>query len=577
MTTKEKVMQAIESAQRRIEELRSGRQTSDNLQRIKQYEEQIAYLTSKLPGLENSDDHDDDLKEYLLKVMGVPAGMQPKDDEKKNSVNPLTLKEMESRPHKKFGDFTMTEDGMVWLLTDTYSDKASESKVYKFWKSGSPTDYKAINASETISDCPKCQAKGAVLRVGDKYECLSCGAKLKRNDEGYIYLSNEGPYHVKCEYCSASIKEVATERETYAGGVCDACKAKGLAYGSSGPRKNSRGQVGKPLTIRFIEPGLVHYDDVGTVLVSKEVLDKMNASMAGRPIFNVMHKEVTNQDFSAGHADGVAAHDAKFNPEKGWFEVTGLFWDEETLANIRNGYNVSCAYDVKRWGPGGVHNNIPYDREVLEGEYTHLAIVDNPRYERAKIIHNQGGPMKLKFWEKDKPAEAREMELANAKTDINGKEMTLEKVLELASVEATRQETLANSKASDESIVEINGQKMTLAKAKELAGASLKNADDEKAKKDKEDEERKNAEEKEKADKDKKEKEEMENTAAHETGSHKASPLENCASCKKENAEHFEGLKNAAARRSEPFSPPSLMTPADRVKEGLKRYGPKVD
>lgn len=37
---------------------------------------------------------------------------------------------------------------------------------------------------------------------------------------------------------------------------------------------------------------------------------------------------------------------------------------------------------------GGTENNIPYDIEFLDGVFTHLAIVDNPRYERANIVFN---------------------------------------------------------------------------------------------------------------------------------------------------------------------------------------------
>lgn len=37
---------------------------------------------------------------------------------------------------------------------------------------------------------------------------------------------------------------------------------------------------------------------------------------------------------------------------------------------------------------GGTENNVPYDIEFLDGEFSHLAIVENPRYERANIVFN---------------------------------------------------------------------------------------------------------------------------------------------------------------------------------------------
>ena len=348
-------------------------------------------------------------------------------------------------------------------------------------------------------------------------------------------------------------------------------------------RENARGQTGHIVPMRFIEPGLVHYNDVGTVLVRKETLDKMLPSIVGKPIFNESHKEVSDDDFTEGKAQGIVAGNPRFNPGDGWFWIDGLIWDDETRQNGKDGYSLSCAYDVKRWGPGGVHNNIPYDREVLDGEYTHLAIVNNPRYEGARLIINQGGHMKLKFWQKDKADEPREMELVNAKTDLNGTEVDMEKVIELANAELKRQEELKNAKATDDSIIEVGGKRMTVKEAKELAANALKNAEDEKTKKEKEDEERKNAEEKEKMEKEKKEKEEMENRKneeEHEKGEHKEKPMENCLSCKAEvsrkNAQHFDDLRNARSRGVDgEFKAPSLKSVHERVAEGAKRYGPK--
>lgn len=55
---------------------------------------------------------------------------------------------------------------------------------------------------------------------------------------------------------------------------------------------------------------------------------------------------------------------------------------------IKKGWNVSCSYDYTKSAEGGTENNIPYDIEFLDGEFTHLAIVNNPRYERANIVFN---------------------------------------------------------------------------------------------------------------------------------------------------------------------------------------------
>jgi hypothetical protein len=66
-----------------------------------------------------------------------------------------------------------------------------------------------------------------------------------------------------------------------------------------------------------------------------------------------------------------------------------LIWDEETQRNIdQRGYSVSNAYKPLAEGGPGTENQIPYDAELLDGEYLHMAIVPNPRYQDAKIYAN---------------------------------------------------------------------------------------------------------------------------------------------------------------------------------------------
>ena len=52
-------------------------------------------------------------------------------------------------------------------------------------------------------------------------------------------------------------------------------------------------------------------------------------------------------------------------------------------------WSVSCSYDIlKADDKGGSENNIKYGMEILDGVFTHLALVKNPRYERANIVFN---------------------------------------------------------------------------------------------------------------------------------------------------------------------------------------------
>lgn len=348
------------------------------------------------------------------------------------------------------------------------------------------------------------------------------------------------------------------------------------------PRKNSRGQFATKVPMRFISPGLVNYKDTGNVMVDKPALDRMAHSFEGKPIFNEMHKEVSKTDFTNARADGVIAN-VRFNDD-GWFWCDALIWDPETLDNCLNkGYSLSCAYDVTEWGPGGVNNNIPYDREVLDGEYTHMAIVPNPRYERAKILINSKGGLimgLLKWFTKDKDQKEIEnsTDLEKVKVDMGeGKEVPLRDMIELYNSTHAPAVNLA-----DTDLIDVGGGKKVALKDIKVSYASRQNADDEdkkKKEKEKEEADRKNAEDKEKAEKDEKEKANRKNAEEHEKGDHKDKEMDNCLACKNEkerkNAAHFEEMQNAARARQGEFKPPELKTTADKVAEGRKRYGPK--
>jgi len=168
----------------------------------------------------------------------------------------------------------------------------------------------------------------------------------------------------------------------------------------------------KRYTAEHIIPGLVDYTDGDqrtTVLIKKEVLDEMNPSFIGMPVFNFIHKiidpetafnftEEEKEKLAVGVISGVG-----YNTESGYYTVEMMIWDEDTQENIEKGFTVSCAYIPNETGPGGTYSNVPFDEEVLKSEYHHMAIVKDPRYEGVKIYENSknGGIMKF-FVKKDK-------------------------------------------------------------------------------------------------------------------------------------------------------------------------------
>ena len=159
--------------------------------------------------------------------------------------------------------------------------------------------------------------------------------------------------------------------------------------------------------LKVIAPGLVHYEDLkdqsgnkvgGNVLIRKEAFDKMAASCEGKPIVNWDHRKVDPKEFSRGTFQGVVTGPAIFNAADGWYHAPGLVWDKATLANIEAGYSISCAYmPTEMDETGGKYNAVPYMAEVMDGRYTHIAVVSSPRYNEARIelLNSQGGSMNL--------------------------------------------------------------------------------------------------------------------------------------------------------------------------------------
>ena len=134
---------------------------------------------------------------------------------------------------------------------------------------------------------------------------------------------------------------------------------------------------GKKFKSRFIQPGLAGYpQQYGNVLITKESLDKFVNTLEGKPVI-INHQEVTTKNVADIEVGRV--HNVWFNDEDGWYWCNGVLTSQ-------NGYSVSCSYNVSDFtDKGGTVNNIKYDMEFLDGVFTHLAIVNNPRYEDAEI------------------------------------------------------------------------------------------------------------------------------------------------------------------------------------------------
>lgn len=156
---------------------------------------------------------------------------------------------------------------------------------------------------------------------------------------------------------------------------------------------------------RHIKEGLVHYKENGDdklYLVTNEALQKMNKSFEGKPVF-IRHVDEVNE--SSLKEDSVGRVVKSF-----YNEFDGAWWlemvlDDEAISAVEKGWAVSNAYLPTEYGAGGVYHDITYDKEVKDGVYEHLAIVDNPRYEEAVVMT----PEEFKEYQEGRKAELEKL------------------------------------------------------------------------------------------------------------------------------------------------------------------------
>lgn len=143
---------------------------------------------------------------------------------------------------------------------------------------------------------------------------------------------------------------------------------------------------GRKFVSRFIEAGVAHYEEFGDVLITKETLNNFIETMVGCPVI-IKHKDIDDKNADKERVGVVSK--VWFNEYDGWYYCEGIIWDKQAIDLIKNqGWNVSCTYDFETDGLTKTHNGKKIDMEFTGGEFLHLALVPNPRYERANIVMN---------------------------------------------------------------------------------------------------------------------------------------------------------------------------------------------
>lgn len=173
--------------------------------------------------------------------------------------------------------------------------------------------------------------------------------------------------------------------------------------------KNEKGNVWYGL---HFYPGVAEYRETGKdpyrVFLNESTIRKMDPTFAGRPVF-VLHTEDELKGKSVDELKGMAdgwVIESFFNQADGKHWAKFITVSEKADAKIKQGWTLSNAYFWKDSTRGGQWNGVDYQKEITDGEYEHLAIVPNPRYEESMVLT----PEQFKTYNEEKLSELRRLQ-----------------------------------------------------------------------------------------------------------------------------------------------------------------------
>lgn len=263
---------------------------------------------------------------------------------------------------------------------------------------------------------------------------------------------------------------------------------------------------------KHIAPGVCAYADE-TILIGEEALKEMDKTFAGKPIY-VNHQKVDLENIQQ-EADGYVA-ESFYLPEDGSHWAKMIIVSDKGHEAIRKGWKVSNAYVPDEFGIGGEWHNIPYNREVMKAHYTHLALVDNPRYEEAVVMtpedfktykeskreqlkqlensKNQKGEKRMNWKLFERKEVTNSEDIANKMVELsNGSTVSIREMINAVEEDLKeKEEKEAKQNETLESVVKVNGEDMKVADLiKEYESKCNKCNEDEKDEDKEEDEEKK--------------------------------------------------------------------------------------
>jgi len=243
--------------------------------------------------------------------------------------------------------------------------------------------------------------------------------------------------------------------------------------------KNSKGNIYYGM---HFYPGVAEYQEPEKepyrIFINENTIRAMGPSFAGRPLFVEHVDEVEDKiDELRKDADGWVV-ESFYNEADGKHWVKFIAVSERAERAIKKGYRLSNAYLPKLGGTGGTWNGVSYQKEVTGGEYEHLAIVNNPRYEESVIMtpdefkqyndekteelkrlanSKEKSTMKLKFWNKKAAENSADLESLSVTLPKSGKEKTIVQLVNEAD-EAEAKKGLANG----EDKIKVGNKEMTV-------------------------------------------------------------------------------------------------------------------
>lgn len=349
-------------------------------------------------------------------------------------------------------------------------------------------------------------------------------------------------------------------------------------------KKNAKDGKGSVWYGLHFYPGVAEYrEGKGAtpyrVFLNEQTLREMDPTFQGRPVF-VQHVDEVDSDVEnlRGEADGWVT-ESFYNQADGKHWVKFITLTEKAERAIKSGWRLSNCYIPKAFGQRGVWNGVDFDKEITKGEYEHLAIVPNPRYEESIILdpeefkkynhdkleeikkftnNAENTSMAFSFFKKTKVENSLDIEGTSVLMPKSKKEVLISKLINDADeMELKKDEPrLVNMK----DLIELEGKKITIEEMVSLynkANEKCENEDEDSSSDDDEDPAMQNEEDEEEKKRIAKAKEEEEEAKAN----------------KKKNAkEKAEKLKNAG--------PSTVMenvavveTSMEKVARGKARYG----